>query len=135
MVECEECEEWFHLKCMGLTQAPERDELWYCRRCVHYCYCSCYNCILLFNCLLLISVMMLFILVLQCIICNLSNYNLEFTDGLAPSYIVVLYLLFSSVQIYLRGPKSLKGPHITRVVGPPRPHITRTPVFRATGTP
>ena len=34
-VECEECEEWFHLKCMGLTQAPEEHQLWYCRKCAH----------------------------------------------------------------------------------------------------
>ena len=53
----------------------------------------------------------------------LSVTNLEFISGLAPSN-VVLYLLFSTVQIYLRGPKSLKEPHITRVLGPPRPHIT-----------
>ena len=32
MIECEECEEWFHLKCMGLTQTPEKNELWYCRK-------------------------------------------------------------------------------------------------------
>ena len=33
MVECEECEEWFSPKYMELTQAPEEDELWYCRKC------------------------------------------------------------------------------------------------------
>ena len=26
MVECEECGEWFHLKCMGLTKALVEDE-------------------------------------------------------------------------------------------------------------
>lgn len=35
MVECEECEKWLHLKCMGHTQAPEKDELWFSRKCVH----------------------------------------------------------------------------------------------------
>ena len=34
MVECEECGEWFHLKCMGLTKAPTEDELWFCNKCV-----------------------------------------------------------------------------------------------------
>ena len=32
MVECEECGEWFHLKCMGLTKAPTEDELWFCNK-------------------------------------------------------------------------------------------------------
>ena len=31
MVEHEECEEWFQLKCMGL----EEDKLWYFRKCAH----------------------------------------------------------------------------------------------------
>ena len=34
MVECEECGEWFHLKCMGRTKAPTEDELWFCNKCV-----------------------------------------------------------------------------------------------------
>ena len=33
-VECEECGEWFHLKCMGLTKAPTEEELWFCNKCV-----------------------------------------------------------------------------------------------------
>ena len=34
MVECEECGEWCHLKCMGLTKAPTEDELLFCNICV-----------------------------------------------------------------------------------------------------
>ena len=34
-------------------------------------------------------------------------------------YIVVLYLAF-----HLRGPKLVKGPHTTSVLGPPSPHIS-----------
>jgi len=29
MVECGECGEWYHLKCMDLKQAPAEDEEWF----------------------------------------------------------------------------------------------------------
>lgn len=30
----EKCEnEWFHLSCVGLTQLPPEDELWFCQNC------------------------------------------------------------------------------------------------------
>ena len=32
MVECEECGEWFYLKCMGPTKEPTEDELWFCNK-------------------------------------------------------------------------------------------------------
>ena len=32
MVGCDVCHEWFHLDCLGLTEAPKTD-IWYCSQC------------------------------------------------------------------------------------------------------
>ena len=34
MVCCDECEEWFHLRCTDLEEPPEEAEDWFCKKCV-----------------------------------------------------------------------------------------------------
>ena len=33
MVECEQCDNWFHLSCVGLSNAPNNSETWLCKSC------------------------------------------------------------------------------------------------------
>ena len=33
MVECEQCDNWFHLSCVGLPNAPNNSETWLCKSC------------------------------------------------------------------------------------------------------
>ena len=42
MIECEECQKWFHFKCMGLTSEPDT---WVCQQCHEKTgTLKCYNC-------------------------------------------------------------------------------------------
>ena len=33
MVQCEECEDWFHMHCVGLKSPPPESETWQCSKC------------------------------------------------------------------------------------------------------
>lgn len=33
LVECSECDRWFHCACVGLKHAPKNDEIWICQKC------------------------------------------------------------------------------------------------------
>ena len=37
MIQCDECEEWFHLSCVGLQTPPAESE-WYCSKCFYLGY-------------------------------------------------------------------------------------------------
>ena len=33
MIQCENCEEWYHMNCVGLSAPPKDNENWYCSLC------------------------------------------------------------------------------------------------------
>lgn len=33
MIGCDSCDDWYHMKCVGLTKAPPKNQSWYCNKC------------------------------------------------------------------------------------------------------
>ena len=60
----------------------------------------------------------------DCECCLLFSSSVFQKAGVPLHFALLMYLAFQLSADVSQGPKSLKGPHITRVLGPSRPHIT-----------
>ena len=43
MVACDECERWYHIKCVKLQQCPKEEEKWTCKDCSKILICNLFE--------------------------------------------------------------------------------------------
>ena len=94
MVICDQCEEWHHLKCVGLQEAPSKEVQWLCRVCVN----CLYLCVIILICPSLVILIYNNSLLVR-LVCLYINWGSKYFTG-SPNISTSSWNISSGVQTF-----------------------------------